>query len=143
MDPIYKYAIKLLTARDYTVKNLHEKLQARFGTIAPGVIEALIQKKYLNDRRFAENYVARRKSRGPSPLREELAARGVPGRIIDEILSETDWPSLQEALTAKMNVWHLRAPLQPRDAARLFRALHRLGYEEDEILEALDQMNER
>ena len=140
MDEIYSYALKLLKGRDYTVSKLRERLETKFGAAPPEVIQQLLQRKFLNDRRFAENYVAKRRRRGGPQLREELSARGVPSELADEILSAADWPSLQEALTAKMNDWKLRRPLQPRDAARLYRALLRLGYDEDAIREEIEQI---
>ena len=72
-------------------------------------------------------------------LREDLIARGVAVEIIDETLSQVDSPSLREAMVAKMKDWKLRTPLQPRDAARLFRALLRLGYDEDAIREVIEE----
>jgi SOS response regulatory protein OraA/RecX len=143
MKEIYNHAIKLLRGRDYTVSELCEKLEAKFGTVPPQVIEQLLQKKLLDDRRFAENYVAKRRNRGAQRVREELATRGLAAELVDEIVSRTDWPSLKEALAAKMNVWALRGPLQPRDAARLFRALVRLGYDEETIREEIEQLRER
>jgi regulatory protein len=106
-------------------------------------LDLLIQKKFLNDRRFTENYVARRKDRGVSLLRQELINKGVDTDIVDEILSNAEFPSLKEAVAAKMNDWKLRVPLQSRDAARLFRALVRLGYDEDAIREEINQVRER
>ena len=50
-----------------------------------------------------------------------------------------NWPSLRDVLKAKIAGWRLHAPLQRRDAARLFRALSRLGYSEEEIREELEQ----
>jgi SOS response regulatory protein OraA/RecX len=76
-------------------------------------------------------------------LREELLTRGVPSALADEILSQTDLPSLKEALTSKMIYLKLRAPLQLRDATRLFRALSRLGYDEDAIQEEIEQLRKR
>lgn len=143
MNEIYAHALKLLRARDYTVAKLHEKLQAKFGEVPSDVIDQLVRKKFLNDRRFAENYIAKRKDRGATLLREELVARGIPDLLADEIVGHADWPSLKEALTAKMNDWNLRAPLQSRDAARLFRALLRLGYDEDAIREEIEQLYEQ
>jgi SOS response regulatory protein OraA/RecX len=137
VDEIYLAALKLLRARDYTVVSLRQKLQARFGVVPEDVIQQLLRKKYLNDHRFAEHYVATREHRGPASLREELIARGVAEEIVDEVLSQRDWPSLRQALTTKMKDLRLRSPLQPRDAARLFRALLRLGYEEDAIREEI------
>jgi len=143
MDEIHLHALKLLQRRDYTVAQLRQKLEARFGSVPEDVIVQLLQKKFLDDRRFAENYVSRRRNRGATILREELAARGVPASLAEEILSSADRPSLQEVLAARIKDWKLRPPLQSRDAARLFRALARLGYEEDAIREEIEQLRER
>ena len=142
MNDIYIHALKLLRKRDYTVWELREKIEARFHEIPDEIIDRLIQKNFLNDRRFTENYVARRQYQGKALLREELTSRGVASDLIDEILSKTAWPSLQEALADKMNGWKLGAPLQPRDATRLFRALLRLGYDEDAVREEIEQLRE-
>jgi SOS response regulatory protein OraA/RecX len=137
---IFKYAVKLLGQRDYSVAKLREKIESKFGEIPEATIQQLISKRFLNDRRFAENHVLRHKKRGKLQLRQELLARGISDGIADEVLSGTDWLSLTDALKTKMAVWHLRVPLQPRDAARLFRALARLGYEEDAIREEIEQL---
>ena len=142
MNEIYHYSLKLLKRRDYTVSQLTRKLEAKFGAAPAEVIQQLLQKKFLSDRRFAQNYVEKRKQRGAAQVREELAARGVPSEVAEEILSETEWPSLQDAVAAKMDDWRLRPPLQPRDAARLFRALFRLGYDEDAIREEINRVEQ-
>ena len=138
MDQIYLAALKLLRTRDHTVSSLRQKLEGKFGVVPEDVIEQLLKRNFLNDRRFAENYVSRRKDRSPSALREDLIARGVAVDIVDETLSQVDSPSLREAMAAKIKDWKLRTPLQPRDAARLFRALLRLGYDEDAIREEIE-----
>jgi SOS response regulatory protein OraA/RecX len=139
VDEIYGYALKLLRSRDYTVAKLAEKLEARFGPVPDQVIQKLLTKNFLNDRRFAENYVSRRKDRGGAVLRDDLIARGIAPHLADEVVSKADRPSLRESLTARMNSLNLRLPLQPRDAARLFRALLRLGYDEDAIQEEIER----
>ncbi len=143
MDQVYLYALKLLRMRDYSVSRLREKLAAKFGSVPDAIIDELIRKKFLNDRRFAENYIARKADRGQARLREELLTRGIPPGLADEILTQTAFPSLRGALEAKMNDWKLRLPLQPRDAARLFRALARLGYDEDALREELENLHEQ
>src|SRR3954453_13851880 len=105
---IFNHAVKLLAGQDYSVAKLREKLEARHGEIPESVIQQLIAKKFLNDRRFAENFVARRKNRGVAQLREELLSKGIDREIVDEILSRAEWPSLRDALTAKMVDWKLR-----------------------------------
>ena len=139
---ILKDALKLLGGRDYSVATLREKLHAKHGDVPDSVIQHLIAKKFLNDRRFAQNFVLRRKDRGALQLREELLTKGISEELTEEILADAKWPSLHEALAAKMVGWKLRAPLQPRDAARLFRALARLGYEEDAIREEIIKLEQ-
>jgi SOS response regulatory protein OraA/RecX len=143
MKEIYLYAFKLLQGRDYSIAALRQKLQAKFGSAPPEVIDDLIGKKFLNDRRFAENYIARHKDRGSRIVREDLVKKGIEEPLLDEILSRADWPSLKEALADKMNQWHLQVPLQSRDAARLFRSLSRLGYDEDAIRGEIEQLHEQ
>lgn len=118
--------------------SLRQKLEGEFGDVPEEVIEQLLKRNFLNDRRFAENYVSRRKDRSLAALREDLIARGVAEDLVDETLSKADLPSLRETMAAKIKDWKLRAPLQPRDAARLFRALLRLGYDEDAIREEIE-----
>jgi len=142
-DEIFHHAVKLLAARDYSVFRIKEKLLKRFGQIPDDVIQRLIAKRYLNDRCYDENYVLGSKKRGARRLRNELIARGIDESLADEVVSKLDLPSLHDAMTAKMVDWNLRAPLQRGDAARLFRALARLGYEEDAIREEINQVHEQ
>src|SRR5262249_14480680 len=102
------------------------------------VIETLKAKRFLDDRRYAENYVSRRGNRSLSRLRDELVARGIDNALADEVLTQVERPSLHDVLNAKMMDWNLRVPLQSSDATRLFRALARLGYEEDAIREEIE-----
>lgn len=142
MNELYVHALKLLRRRDYTIAELRAILASKFGADPDTVLEQLRQKNFLNDRRFAENYLAKRKGRGRMTVRAEMIARGVPAELIDDVVEKADWPSLQEAMAATMKIWKLRAPLQSRDAARLFRALLRLGYDEDAIREEIEQLRE-
>ena len=139
---MYAYALKLLRTRDHTVAMLRQKVEGKFGAVPEQLIEQLLKKNFLNDRRFAENYVLRRQDRGQAFLRDELTSRGVASDLVEEVLAGTDWPSLSQAMAAKMKIWKLRAPLQSRDAARLFRALLRLGYDEDAIREQIENLRE-
>jgi SOS response regulatory protein OraA/RecX len=142
VNEVYLYALQLLRRRDYTVADLTKKVATKFHQTPQGVIDELTRKNFLNDRRFAQNYTARRKDRGPAALREELESHGVQREVIEEVLSQAEWPSLREVLAAKMGDWNLHAPLQSRDAARLFRALLRLGYDEDAIREEIGQQSD-
>ena len=104
MDQIYFAALKLLKTSDHTVASLRQKLEEKFGVVPEEVFEQLLKRNFLNDRRFAENYVSRRKDRAQAALREDLIARGIDADIVDETLSKADLPSLREAMAAKMRI---------------------------------------
>jgi regulatory protein len=55
------------------------------------LIEKLVKKNYLNDRKFAEWWVSSRKSSRPISslkLKSELAQKGIKGELASEVLSE-------------------------------------------------------
>jgi SOS response regulatory protein OraA/RecX len=145
MNEIYRKALALLAARDHTAAELAKKLAERFGEDPLPTIDALRRQGALNDRRFAENFVERRSTASPSRLRLELARRGVDTAVIDAVLAgaSQDRPSLRVVLEDTMNRRKLKPPLSLRDAARIARALGRLGYPEDDIREELERLHEQ
>jgi len=143
VDEIYHYALKALQRRDYTEKQLREKLEGKFGKVAAEVISQLLSKRFLDDRRYAENFAAKHADNHPDQVRHLLYEAGVRRETIEATVSAINWPSLRDVVKAKMIDWRFHAPLQRRDAARLFRALSRLGYSEDEIREELEHFHEQ
>jgi SOS response regulatory protein OraA/RecX len=143
VDDIYHHALKLLRRRDYTQKQLFEKLESKFGRIPDDVASGLIARRFLDDRRYADNFVAKHPYTHPNFIRQSLQDAGVDDQTIGLAIDAFDWPSLRTVLKAKMTVWRLSPPLNRRDAARLFSALSRLGYPEDEIREELEQLHEQ
>ncbi len=139
-DEIYNYAIKLLARREYSIHGLRARLERRFGSVPPSVIDRLIEKKYLDDRRFAETYVRARKSWGRRRLEYELMRQGIGDAILGQVIAAEKWPSLAEALGTKMKDLNVTPPLSVRDASRLSRSLARLGYEEEAIRDELENL---
>jgi SOS response regulatory protein OraA/RecX len=143
VDEIYHQALKLLRRRDYTVAQLREKLESKFGEIPNEIIDTLLKKRFLDDTRYAGNFVVKRRDFHPSLVREELLNSGVSPETAERALSVNDWPSLQHVVRAKMIDWKLQAPIHRKEANRLYRVLARLGYPEDEIREELEQLHEQ
>ena len=143
MDKIYHQALKLLRRRDYTVAQLREKLQDKFGDVPGEIINTLMKKRFLDDARYAGNFVVKRKDFHPSLVRDELLSSGISPEIAEQVVSANDWPSLQHVVRAKMIDLKLQAPIHRKEANRLYRALARLGYPEDEIREELEQLHEQ
>jgi len=143
VDEIYNASLKLLRRRDYSVAQLKEKLLLKFDEVPQEVIQTLLKKRFLDDSRFARNFAAKRHNCHPSLVLTELLNLGVSRETADQTVSSTAWPSLQDVLRDTMNDWKLQPPLQRREAARLYRALARLGFPEDEIREELEPLHEQ
>ena len=86
----YDYALNLLTARQYTARNLRRKLvQKGFGADdANSAIERLLANGLLDDRRYAEQFVRGRllgHGGGASKrrIRQQLYQRGIAGDVAD------------------------------------------------------------
>ena len=143
MNEIYHHALKLLRRKDYTKRQLLERLEAKYGEVPESLAQQLLAKRYLDDRRYADNFVARHPDFYPDWVRQALEDAGVDTPTVNLAVSNFHWPSLREVLKAKMIAWRLRPPLERRDMARLFRFLSRLGYPEEDIREELEQLHEQ
>jgi regulatory protein len=87
----YLYALRLLTARDYTVSRLHEKLRGRGfdDTDVEAAVMRLVSEGWVDDRRYAERFAESALGSGRyygSRLRQEMRRRGVPAEIVSEVL---------------------------------------------------------
>src|SRR5690348_9485588 len=92
-------ATTLLARRDFTVRELSERLIERGfveGAASDAVAE-LLRDGVLDDRRYAQNYVAYHAGRGQGPLRIAAALRrsGLPADLIEAALATgPDWSAL-------------------------------------------------
>lgn len=143
VDEIYHQALKLLRRKDYTASQLRRKLESKFGDVPDDVIVRLEARHFLDDRRFAENFASRSGDTHPGLVREQLRQFGVSDEIIDAVVVSARGPSLRNVLEAKMADWRISPPIGKRDAGRLFRAMVRLGYPEDDIREELERLHEQ
>jgi regulatory protein len=142
VDDIYHYALKVLGRRDCSESHLREKLRFKFGNAPEEILETLRNKGFLDDRRYADNFAAKHADYHPEWVRVALEEAGIAAMLVGEVVASRVWPSLRDVANARMNALRLRLPLQRKDAARLFRALGRLGYPEEEIREELERLNE-
>jgi len=85
-------AVRLLSVREHSVKELREKLLSRttMPELVSRVIERVIEYGYLSDERYAEVYVRSRKGRGFGPVRVgvELKNKGVDSHLIEEYVDK-------------------------------------------------------
>src|SRR5512133_2816618 len=88
----YQYALRLLTARDYTEARLREKLRKREFDEADveAALGRMVSEGWVNDRRYAERFAESALSTGRyygSRLRQELRRRGLAPELVTDVLS--------------------------------------------------------
>ncbi len=140
-------ALVLLGRRDYTTRELSDKLQAK-GYPADAIDQALrslAADGLLDDRRVAAAYVrtaSQVKGRGRVRIAHELHARGVAKGIIDDVVSrlgpEDETQAIQAILARRR--WPARPSLA--DRRRTFHHLLRRGFAPDVIAKAMRQETE-
>ncbi len=95
------------------------------------IIQALIQKGYLDDARFAQNYIENRNLTKGSSIKKislELAKKGVNSDIVSEVLSSTDrndQDEIRKIITKKGHKY--------KDVNKLKAYLLRQGFSYDDI----------
>ena len=104
---IEQVAIHLLSIREHTVYQLHQKLQKKgFEAVqVEEVLDDLAQRNLVSDERFAEQYLRMRSDKGYGPVRisQEMRERGVPDVLIEHSLQgyEDDWQDLLQQVVKK------------------------------------------
>lgn len=108
--------------------------------VSPEVVDRvyrrLVEKRYVDDEKFAQWWVENRNVRKGSSLRKigvELRAKGVATDIIEQVLGETernDQSELQKIIIKKRNKYE--------DPQKLMQYLARQGFSYDDIKSALD-----
>lgn len=124
------YALRLLSRRALSQARLREKLKARFPEEeVEEALKRLLDLGYLDDRAFAETYVALRSRYGPMKLRRLLLAQGVGEEVVEAVL-----PKEEEALEAALKA--LRRYPRRGDKAKAVRFLRGRGFPLGVALEA-------
>lgn len=127
--------------RAYSIHQMKTYLEQRAedkGQVA-AVIARLREQNYIDDARYAAEFTRQRaQSRGQGRFRiaRELRARGVPDRHIDAALDANADETDEAALVRKRiqrKLAHVRAPLDQKKLASLYRSLLRAGFPADLI----------
>ncbi|MFZ5433805.1 MAG: regulatory protein RecX [Calditrichota bacterium] len=136
-----QYAVKLLSSRSYSEAKLREKLLARgyeAGDIDYG-LERLREKRLLDDRRYAEEFVRTRltmRPRAASILIRELRQRGIAQRLAKQVTDElvpreANEDIARDLIRRKLAVYAKLDPMTRR--RRLAALLARRGFPYDTI----------
>lgn len=93
---IYNKSLDIISRREHSVSELLNKLSLKFDNDQqiPIVIEALIDKNLLNDKRFTSLYIDYRSKKGfgPKKINNELILKGVSQSLISNLIYDKyDW----------------------------------------------------
>lgn len=148
-EKILSYAVYLLSAREYSRKLLQEKIEKKYYEktrekseekredithICEEVLQFLTEKKYIDDRRTAENFLRYRREyspRGRRMIAQDMYIKKIDPEISEEILAEFSEEEEQSDcnLLAKKK-WEILKIREDHEAqkAKLFRFLAGKGF---------------
>ena len=138
---LYDAAIKILMRRAHSVHEMKQALERRCEdkSLIKKVLDRLKSAGYIDDARYAKQFARQRtevRKQGKFRVARDLRARGVPDRHIeaalDTVFTETDEAALVRA-RLRRRLAHLRAPLDQRRLASLYRSLLAAGFSADVI----------
>lgn len=136
------YSLKLLSIGDYTEAVLQQKLRAK-GFQAEEIAHAvcfLTESRIVDDRRYAENYIALKSSvYGVYRMRQYLAKKGIPKEILDELLDREDNTTEYDAARAFIKKKLALVTADKVDRNKLLGALARKGFSYAVASEALKE----
>jgi regulatory protein len=133
-------AVALLARRDYSSAGLRARLVAEGyeDSTVQHVLEQLIERRYIDDERYAAQYVSYHAARGHGPKRieRELVAEGLGDELVAAALASIgDWSALAREL--RIRRFGLAAPTSWQEKARQARFLLYRGFSNDHIRSAL------
>ena len=147
-DALHEYALRALARRSHTVHEIEAKIRRRSASEADvaAVLQRLGSLGLLDDERVAETHSAVRREVGvvaPRRVLDELKRRGVQETTARDAVED----AFQGHEESELAIAHLRRKLgaqlgegsveDPRELARLYRALARAGFRPSAIAEAL------
>ncbi len=139
----WNVALGMLSRREHARAELGQKLKARGFESADieSTLDALEERDYLNEERYAEMIVRSRFNRGQGPLRirQELRLAGVSDAIASLAMEafDGDWFSLAKEVREKR--FGLSVDTDPKARAKQMRFLQGRGFSQDHIVAACDR----
>lgn len=138
LKPINSKLFQLLARRDHTQQELSQKLQ-QLGYPIADIEPALQQAKqegFINDHRFAENYIQQKSQRGYGPIRIQIALekKGIHSETINALMPD---PIFWETLASKIRKKRF-GEIMPKnyiEKAKQIRFLQYRGFKIEQIID--------
>ncbi|MFQ5585921.1 MAG: regulatory protein RecX [Thermodesulfobacteriota bacterium] len=142
-------ALTYIAYRSRSIGEVREKLK-RKGFDTSTIDEAIVRLTelgYLNDRRFAEEWVdsiARSKRWGKRRIVQGLIARGIERGIIEEAVKGFDGEREAALARSALQAWYGKLPRRGREPLKqrssAYRHLTRRGFSSETVLAVMDEV---
>ena len=130
--------MNFLARREHTNKEIYEKLKNRVEdlNLLREEITKLMDEGLIDNKRFAEQYIYSRSTKGFGPLRieQELNKRGVDQKISQELLNSKDWSNFAKLALQKKKGSNIL--VDGKDILKIKRFLNYRGFNNFHIEEA-------
>ena len=130
--------MNFLARREHTNKEIYEKLKNRVEdlNLLREEITKLMDEGLIDNKRFAEQYIYSRSTKGFGPLRtaQELNKRGVDQKISQELLNSKDWSNFAKLALQKKKGSNIL--VDGKDILKIKRFLNYRGFNNFYIEEA-------
>ncbi len=137
MEEVITIAIRYLSRRDYSRRELYDRLQTK--GFASAVIEAALndleEKGYQSDERFAETLLRSRVNKGDGPfkIRMQLGQKGVGKAVITQLFDSIDIDWLAQAHKVRQKHFGDQLPADSKSLSKQMRYLRNKGFYQDHI----------
>ena len=134
----------MLSRRDHSELELKRKLLEKGGAAdaVTTLLRELSEQRYLDDRKFAENFVRFRagKAWGRRRYQQELFHRGVSPEVIQSVLATLPETN-DEAIVEKLKALLERELLKGRSEKQILESFLRRGFSMDSIRKAKSELD--
>ncbi|WP_196140534.1 regulatory protein RecX [Aliikangiella sp. G2MR2-5] len=141
------YATRLLSSREYSVKQLNQKLKARGldDEQVQSTLKYLILEGWQSDIRFCESFIRSKANNGQGiqRIRFELAQHGITEELLEKALNEVevDWQTICDRLARKKNN-QIKESDSFKRSSKLERFLLYRGFEREQIRRSINRLRE-
>lgn len=141
----YETALRLLTARAHSKKELYNKLKMKYSaSAAESAVEKCEALGLTDDEKFASAYAQElyeRRHFSENRIRAELKIKGIDRETAENVINGLDIDG-NSAIMEILNKMRLTYPLSEKDKNRVIRRLLSMGYSMSDIRKHLTVVND-
>lgn len=143
-------ALNLLKSREYTEKQLRDKLKAGFypAECIDQALDYVKSYRYIDDDHYARQYITNRlEQNSRRQIEQDLRKKGITKEIICRTFQELQAEGLEQQEGAMIKKWMEKRHFQPESAtkqeyAKLYGFLYRKGFSSEGIRRAVNRKDE-